>query len=74
MTGADDDGAEPEATSPPGTGAAVGDTRFSSKERIAIASAVAKIMSGSAAQRSGRRFEDDAAAFMALLRDAATRR
>jgi len=50
------------------------DPRFSDKERAAIAAAVAKIMSGAAAQREARRFEDDPAAFAALLRDAQARR
>lgn len=74
MTGSSDGGAEAREASRAHAGAAVADARFSSKERLAIASAVAKIISGSAAERSGRRFEDDAAAFMALLRDAAERR
>ena len=34
------------------------DPRFSDKERAAIAAAVAKIMSGAAAQREARHFED----------------
>ena len=50
------------------------DPRFSDKERAAIAAAVAKIIAGAAAQREGRRFEDDPAAFAALLRDAQARR
>jgi hypothetical protein len=49
------------------------DPRFSPAERAAIASAVAKIAAGAAAQRAERRFEDDPAAFQALLRAAAER-
>ncbi len=49
------------------------DPRFSEAERAAIANAVAKIVAGAAAQRAERRFEDDPAAFKALLRDAAQR-
>ena len=49
------------------------DPRFSAAERAAIASAVAKIAVGGAAQRAERRFEDDPAAFQALLRAAADR-
>jgi hypothetical protein len=50
------------------------DPRFSDKERAAIAAAVAKIMSGAAAQREARHFEDDPATFAALLRAAQDRR
>lgn len=47
------------------------DQRFTAKERAAIEAAVAKMRAGSAAQRADRRFEDDPAAFLALLREAA---
>lgn len=50
------------------------DPRFSDKEHAAIAAAVRKIVAGAAAQREARRFEDDPAAFAALLRDAGARR
>lgn len=53
--------------------AATEDPRFSAAERAAIANAVAKIVAGAAAQRAERRFEDDPAAFQALLRAAAER-
>lgn len=49
------------------------DPRFSEKECAAIAAAVAKIIAGAAVQREGRRFEDDPAAFAALLRAAQER-
>ena len=49
------------------------DPRFSPAERTAIARAVAKIAAGAAAQRAERRFEDDPAAFQALLRAATER-
>ena len=49
------------------------DPRFSPTERAAIAAAVAKMQAGVAAQRAERRFEDDAAAFHAVLRAAAVR-
>lgn len=59
-----------------GQGAAspAADPRFSDKERAAIAAAVAKIAAGAAEQRAARRFEDDPAAFVALLHAAAERR
>jgi hypothetical protein len=58
-----------------GTGSPVpgNDSHFTDKERAAIAAAVAKIISGAAAQREGRHFEDDPAAFAALLRAAQSR-
>lgn len=49
------------------------DPRFSAAERAAIAAAVAKMKSGTAASRAARRFEDDAADFRALLEAAARR-
>ena len=49
------------------------DPRFSAAEHAAIARAVAKIAAGATAQRAERRFEDDPAAFQALLRAAAER-
>jgi hypothetical protein len=49
------------------------DQHFSASERAAIARAVTKIGAGAAAQRAERRFEDDPAAFQALLRTAAER-
>ncbi len=49
------------------------DPRFSPAEQRAIAAAVAKLTAASAAERQGRRFEDDAADFHALLRAAAPR-
>ena len=53
--------------------AAQEDPRFSAAERAAIENAVAKIVAGAAAQRAQRRFEDDPAAFQAMLRAAAER-
>jgi hypothetical protein len=53
--------------------AAQEDPRFSAAERAAIENAVAKIVAGAAAQRAERRFEDDPAAFQAMLRAAAER-
>lgn len=53
--------------------AAQEDPRFSAAERAAIANAVSKIVAGAAAQRAERRFEDDPAAFQAMLRAAAER-
>jgi hypothetical protein len=50
---------------------AAGDPRFTVKERAAIEAAVAKIHASAEAQQADRRFEDDPAAFLALLRKAA---